>query len=190
MKVTTPNGQFDLSNPLPDDVDLAEVAASLGKICRFSGNTVTHYSVAEHSLRLCVAVELAGGSEAEQLQALLYHAHQAYTGDITRPMRDAIARVNMGAANVIELIEKRVQHAISLKADATYIPFPLVQELDNQFAIYERWALVNCNGNTELPPGIADCVLEAFEGEEGWPAMVAAERWLGKLVELMTPPCG
>jgi hypothetical protein len=190
MKVSTPNGHFDLTNPLPDDVDLAEVAAALGKLCRFSGHTVTHYSVAEHSLRLCVAVELAGGSEAEQLQALLHDAHEAYTGDITRPMRDAIARMSMGAANIIELIEKRVQHAITLKADATDIPFPLVQELDDQFSTYERWALVNCNGDTELPAGIADCVLEAFDSEEGWPAMIAAERWLGKLVELMMPPCG
>jgi hypothetical protein len=65
---TTASGKFDLLNPSPKDIDWLVVASGLGKICRFAGNTMHHYSVAEHSVRLADVIAKAGGDRDEQLR--------------------------------------------------------------------------------------------------------------------------
>lgn len=189
MKVSTSKGQFDLINPSPEDVDWLVIASSLGKLCRFAGHTQSHYSVAEHSFRLAIAVELAGGNEAAQLQALLHDAHEAYTGDITRPMRSAIEAVSHEAITAIETIEARVAEVIFQKADCTAIPFEIVSRLDGELGEYERVLYVT-QGIHYSASDFADCIVEAFYGSDQWDADQASTRWLGKLTELLTPPCG
>ena len=189
MKVSTSKGQFDLVNPSPEQVDFLVIACSLGKLCRFAGHTKGHYSVAEHSFRLAIAVELAGGNEAAQLQALLHDAHEAYTGDITRPMRNAIESLSLQAIEAIEAIENRVAFAIFQKADCTAIPFEVVSRLDSELGEYERLLFVTPDVHYSTND-FADCVLEAFHGTDQWDAEQASTRWLGKLTDLLTPPCG
>lgn len=189
MKLSTQIGQFDLLNPLPDDVDWLVIASCLGKLCRFAGHTAGHYSVAEHSVRLAVAVELAGGNEIAQLQAILHDAHEAYTGDITRPMREAIKRACLDSSLAIEVIEARVSNAIFQKADCTSQISELVLRLDDEFSEFERIQFVNPK-TFYRDTDFSDETLEAFDSEQYWERDVASQRWLGKLTELLTPPCG
>lgn len=69
--------------PLPDDVSIRDIAAHLAKIARFSGATALFYSVAQHS----VIVSQMFGNAMEALYALLHDAHEAYLGDVTRPVK-------------------------------------------------------------------------------------------------------
>lgn len=189
MKVTTQLGLFDLLNPTPDQVDWLVIASSLGKLCRFAGHTSGHYSVAEHSFRLACAVELAGGNEVAQMQALLHDAHEAYTGDITRPMREAIRHASLDSFLAIEVIEMRVATAIFQKADCSRVMFEIVERFDNEFSEYERIQFVTPRVHY-LDNDFSTETIEAFDSETMWERDTASMRWLGKLTELLTPPCG
>ena len=78
---------FDLADPQARDVDINDIAHSLSLICRFTGHTKKHYSVAQHSyLAYLYMMSTLNASPLDCLYALLHDAHEAYTGDISQPM--------------------------------------------------------------------------------------------------------
>jgi 5'-nucleotidase len=92
---------FDLVNPRPEDVNLRHIAHALSLLCRFSGSVDTHYSVAEHSIRV---MKLLPKDHA--IHGLFHDAAEAYTGDITSPMKNAIGRWT------VDEIEERILRTI------------------------------------------------------------------------------
>lgn len=87
--IETRSGQkFDLANPDKNDVRLDDIAYALSRICRFNGHCVRHYSVAEHCI--IMSLGLGGISHRLALLALLHDAHEAYVGDISAPMKQAL----------------------------------------------------------------------------------------------------
>ncbi len=90
---TYTGGQFDLLDPDPGDVRLADIAAGLAHTCRFGGQCRQYYSVAHHSLH--VSRELPDDTRLQAL-GLLHDAGEAYVGDVPRPLKaeyDAFARI-------------------------------------------------------------------------------------------------
>lgn len=77
--------KFDLRNPRAQDVDPHEIAHSLGNLCRFTGHTFTHYSVAQHCLLVADLVPAE-----HRLAGLLHDAHEAYIGDISTPFKELL----------------------------------------------------------------------------------------------------
>lgn len=71
-----------LSHPQADQIDPVDIAHHLSCINRFNGATIYPYSVAEHSLHVAMFVP-----PQFRLQALLHDAHEAYVGDITKPVK-------------------------------------------------------------------------------------------------------
>lgn len=65
------------------------IAKALGNICRFNGNTVRHYSVAEHSVRVAQLVP-----QQFKLAALMHDAAEAYVGDMSSPLRELVPDFN------------------------------------------------------------------------------------------------
>lgn len=73
---------------------LEDIAVSLGRTCRFRGNTKRWWSVLQHSL-LChtIALEFHGADPRMQLLVILHDAHEAVFGDIPTTWKtDAIRR--------------------------------------------------------------------------------------------------
>lgn len=137
----------DLSNPTEHDIDFRDVAEALAKLCRFTGATNAHYSVAQHSVlvaQICPPHLSA--------YALLHDAHEAYTGDIATPMKRLI---NYEAEKrVIETIEARFDAAIYKAAG---LPWPLgagemtaIKAADQMAFIAESYDLT-MNHFTSLP---------------------------------------
>lgn len=103
--------RFSMVNPDPSQVDFEEVAESLGKLARFNGHTAGYpgYSVAQHCVLGAEGVEgwTTGEAHAEQWPGqeaieygrryaalfLLHDAHEAYTGDITTPVVQALDHI-------------------------------------------------------------------------------------------------
>jgi len=52
---TYTGGGFDIFEPDPEDVRLADIAAGLAHTCRFAGHCQHFYSVAHHSLHVSVS---------------------------------------------------------------------------------------------------------------------------------------
>ena len=77
---------------LSDTISLSDIALSLAKLCRFAGHTNRLYSVAEHSMLVCeiMARDYGITDPAALLAGLMHDAHEAYTGDLTAPMKQAV----------------------------------------------------------------------------------------------------
>lgn len=94
--IQTSSGRaLDLINPSPDDIDFVnDIADPLARISRYNGHINSGpFSVAQH----CVigADYLYRTTHRPELGAafLLHDAHEAYIGDITTPVQDAIGDI-------------------------------------------------------------------------------------------------
>lgn len=77
--------RVDLLNPDPSQIDIRDIAHHLSILNRFTGATKVPYSVAQHSLYVSMLVP-----EHLQLHALLHDAHEAYTNDISTPLKECL----------------------------------------------------------------------------------------------------
>lgn len=91
----------------PEEVEPADLAHHLACSNRWSGGTVEPFSVALHSLM--VADILAKFGPRLELYGLLHDAHEAYLGDICRPVK---ACFDMLAPGVLARLEHTVDRAI------------------------------------------------------------------------------
>lgn len=66
---------------------IEEIAHSLAQINRFTGHCRRPYSVAEHSLLVASIAAREGASPSAQLGALMHDAHEAFTGDVSSPVK-------------------------------------------------------------------------------------------------------
>ncbi len=99
----------DLTTPSPATVRIGDIARSLSRIARFTGHTLGDepYNVALHSVWVADVLETERGSgPLTALLGLLHDAHEAYTGDISSPMKRAVGHAAIAA------IQGRLQQAI------------------------------------------------------------------------------
>ncbi len=71
-------------------------------ICRFGGHCREFYSVAQHSVRVAMAVPIE-----VRLQALLHDASEAYLGDVVRPLKRLMPNYRGLEAKVLSVIMAR-----------------------------------------------------------------------------------
>jgi hypothetical protein len=88
--LTNSGKRFDLVDPKPEQVDINHIAHALSQIVRFTGHCQIPLTVAEHSIRVSQAIEGRGEHPYVCLWGLLHDAHEAYTGDISTPMKEVI----------------------------------------------------------------------------------------------------
>lgn len=105
--------KFQLTEPRKEDVDFADIAYALSHLCRFAGHTKKFYSVAQHS---CIVASLL--PKSLKLYGLLHDAHEAYIGDITSPVKEALG--SMGR-QLLHRIEEGICRAIF---DAAKLEWP------------------------------------------------------------------
>lgn len=86
---------FDLLNPQESQIDILDIAHSFGNICRWQGHCPQFYSDAQHSV-MCVMLATSKLKELNipkehvsyfLLAVLLHDAHEAYTGDVIKPLK-------------------------------------------------------------------------------------------------------
>ncbi|MBS7698746.1 MULTISPECIES: hypothetical protein [unclassified Chelatococcus] len=192
---------FDLLNPTPDMVDLRrDVPDALGRIARFTGHTPTGpYSVAQHSCIGADAVLAETGRRDIAAAFLLHDAHEAYLGDISSPMAEALAEAarivtagHFGGSAVLMAIKR-----LKLRADAAIyaaagVPWPLAPEvvaavhlMDIRMLATERRQLLT------TPPRPWNPIVEQAEPvrlNRGaivvWPWARAADEWRDRLNRL------
>lgn len=90
--ITATGQDFHLSGAasLINKISLQDIAHALAQINRYTGHTSRPYSVAEHSLLVAEIAKHAGATPMLQLAALLHDAHEAYTGDVSSPVKWAL----------------------------------------------------------------------------------------------------
>lgn len=119
-----PDGtEMDLANVLPTDVVWTEIANALSGIARFNNRYRDNaYSVAQHCVMGADALFTETSDHVCAGYFLLHDAHEAFTGDITRPMvlliehyrhaaeRQAFPRLTISGSTVKDAIETAKAH--------------------------------------------------------------------------------
>lgn len=102
--------RVDLLDPEETSIDLHDIAHGLSNICRFTGQTSVFYSVAEHCMHVSTIVEARTGDPRLAIGGLLHDAHEAYTGDISSPMKAALGKMGATYAlkNIVDLLDQRI----------------------------------------------------------------------------------
>lgn len=121
-----------LNLPSPDEIVIDDIAHALSHICRFGGHTEKFFSVAQHSILVADHVMRRGASPSIALQALLHDASEAYTGDVSRPLKLVLGEP-------FEMVEKRLMQAILHRFEAPPLPlYPVVKEVDDLMLAVEK----------------------------------------------------
>jgi len=103
--ITSSGNRFDLAHPHPADVNLSDITAALGNMNRWTGHLgrVGHCTILNHSLHVFELAhvrffdglplrDLPADAIAVLAAALLHDAHEAYVGDVSRPLKLAMRR--------------------------------------------------------------------------------------------------
>ncbi len=118
--ITFSGREIDLVDVQPEQICINDIAAGLGKTCRFSGQIRRFYSVAQHSIILSKIVP-----DRLKKVALLHDASEAYLQDVIKPLK------NLLGSSYTD-IENKFEHAIF---DRFGLDFDLLLEIKP----YERF---------------------------------------------------
>lgn len=124
--------QFYPQHPLPEDVEITDIAHALSMICRFCGHCKEFYSVAQH----CVLVSETCLPE-NAFWGLLHDASEAYICDIPRPLKQ------MEEFKQYKIMEKKAQETICLRFDISINEPWDVKRADCVLLATERRDLMN-----------------------------------------------
>lgn len=165
---TASGRRFDLAAPQSAMVDFdTDVPDALARIARFTGHIgAGPYSVAQHSVHCCDVVLAETGDPLAAAYALLHDAHEAYIGDWSTPLKQAIATTSTRGAGMtdgllndhvrwtLDALEHGVVEAVHAAAG---LPLPghlhktIVKDIDYRMLHAERRQLLD----TKLRPSQA-----------------------------------
>lgn len=161
-------GFFDLLRPEINDYDINIIAHALSRINRYTGHFVTeNYNVAEHCVHVSYATD-----RRYAMEGLLHDASEAFTGDVSSPLKRLLPDYRK--------IEDAIQAEIAKRFDLVY-PFPKeIHEADKRLYWSERATVApgndklwhqNLRSSRKVTP-------------EGWSSNVAKAKFLERFEEL------
>lgn len=114
---------IDLSAPVPEDINLEDIAHHLARVCRFGGAVDEYYSVASHSVYVARIVEAWEGATPELVRAALLHdATEAYLGD----MVSGLKRLNAP----YKALERQWARVVEKRFDVSFEGCPIIKDAD------------------------------------------------------------
>lgn len=121
---------FYLFDPKPEDFDIEEIAHALAMQCRFTGHMNQFYSIAEHSVLVSYLLEEWGESPSVVFCGLMHDAAEAYTGDLSRPLKRCLPDYK----DIETLIEAQIAERFGIQ-----FPFPdVIKKADTVMLLTER----------------------------------------------------
>ena len=116
MKILTRSHRMlDLTTITAEQIHKIDLRAVVD-LGRFTAQTAKFWSVAQHSLNVARITRDLGGSANAQAWALLHDAHEAYFGDLIRPLVDFLGR---DAGDAIDGLRTRIDAAIAARFGLT-----------------------------------------------------------------------
>jgi len=96
---------FDILNPVPEKILIPDIAHSLSLLCRFTGHSRVHYSVAQHSI-LCQALA-PENCPSLRLACLLHDSQEYLISDLPTPFKRLFPRYKKIEKNLTVVIAKK-----------------------------------------------------------------------------------
>lgn len=147
---TASGGYVDLLNPHRSTIHLEDIAIQLARISRFNGATCRFYSVAEHALLVSEWVEVTTGDPRTSLVALHHDSHEAYIGDLTRPLKAALGP-SQRLASIVHSLDFVIASALGLPVN--FLP-RVIKDADNWALSAEAFHLMPDQGRGWFSEGI------------------------------------
>ena len=116
---------FDFLDPTGSVFHLGDIALGLSRATRFHGHTRDFYSVAEHSVWVSRLVP-----EEDALAALMHDASEAFTGDMSTPLKRLCPDFRM--------VEDRIMAAVADRFGFAWPLPPSVKEADRLMLATEQ----------------------------------------------------
>ena len=132
-------GQFFFDETAGESqISILDIARSLSRINRFLGHSTAPISVAEHSVVVMEIVATEGGDTKEQLYGLLHDAHEAYLGDMSRPLKRYLTEHHLFNISALERqVQARIYKALGIPMPTT-ADMALVERADLYALAAER----------------------------------------------------
>lgn len=128
--LTASGKHFDLLDPKPEQIDRYDIFAAISKLCRFTGHCREIYTVGHHSLLVMSLVP-----EEFRFEALMHDAAEAYTGDVSTPMKVALG-------DTFHEVEHRIEAVVRAKYG---LPMKLSSEVKKAdvvaLGLEKRWLM-------------------------------------------------
>lgn len=171
-----------LEDPVDDDLDLEEIARSLGFTCRYAGCVKVFYSTAEHSVLIAMHLLDTTGNPLIAMGGLLHDAHEAYTGDITWPMQSVIFGSDGSGERAKERhdsVKNGLDEVIGRMCGIPHsmMKHPMVKEADLRILLTERDALLDGDTGKWYPERVGMSPLPVKI--HGYGPVQAGILWLG-----------
>jgi hypothetical protein len=116
---------FHPFDPRPEEIVFEDIAHALSKICRYGGQCLTYYSVAEHSVHVA-----SMAPDALKLTALMHDASEAYLADIIGPIKRCLKEYRAAEATLEHMIAEKFR---------LFYPYPdEIKQLDKRIIEDER----------------------------------------------------
>lgn len=138
--------RFYFLHPRPEDVCVEDIAHSLARIARFGGHTKGRpYSVAEHAVNVAERLYREKCSASVIYAGLHHDAHEAYLGDVIRPLKLARTHIDRYLLKGFESeVERVVQIALDIQTDT--IDWRPIETADLRMMMTEARALMTEQG--------------------------------------------
>lgn len=168
---------IDLLNPNQDNILIEDIAHALSKICRYTGHTTGAdiYSVAQHS---CIVAGML--PQHLKFQGLMHDAHEAYIGDISTPVKDAIRALTVEPGSGLDELDELWMRAIAKKFNFPASHDPSVKAADRTALAYEVGSFMN---PSERPWGF-DGTVQAGIYYSAWSVDTSRDMFLRMFHEL------
>ena len=201
---TASGRRFDLAAPQSAMVDFdTDVPDALARLARFTGHIgAGPYSVAQHSVHCCDVVLTETGDPLAAAYALLHDAHEAYIGDWSTPLKQAISAVERECGvwqrfgHVEETLKRLEDRVVEVVHAAAGLPLPghghktIVKDIDYRMLHAERRQLLD----TKMRPSQAwwydgtpgePRPIRSLGGLSVWPWPYAADRFRTRFREVL-----
>lgn len=169
---TRKGGTLNLVNPSSDNIHILDIADSISKICRFLGHIDRFYSVAEHSVNVSLVVP-----EKDAMVALLHDAHEAYVGDMIRPIKYPM-ELNM---REFRELERKIQAVVLEKfCGSSKIP-ESVHRADDKVCATEAMEMATWN-EWWMTASVANIPIIGLSHHEAWKLFLDRFEELGGVI--------
>ena len=132
--VTASGLYFDFLDPRPEQIEIHDIAHALSLTCRFGGQSLAFYSVAQHSVLVSRLVP-----DEHKFAALMHDAAEAYTGDMVGPLKQLVPG--------FKEIEKRCETAIFERFGIQTPLHPSIKHADLRMLRTEQRDLTAASGD-------------------------------------------
>lgn len=125
--------RLDLANPTPDMFTVEDIAEGLAKECRFNGQCLDHYSVAQHSVHGAhmITPRLA-------LAFLLHDAEEAFWRDMNSPAKQMLGEGLCSYRYHAERTARAIRLKFGLSEEQSAVDHAIIKDVDNRMYATER----------------------------------------------------